>query len=141
MNIFDSSVTITGGTFTAGTGPDADGGSLTAFGCDIDIFGGLFNDPLTVFEGSVIDMYGGLFSDEIKLFDTILNVFGSDLTFDGVFLEGFLGDGSSINVEIGLYSDAAVVLHDANAVPEPATMLLLGFGLIGLAGFRRKFKG
>jgi hypothetical protein len=69
-----------------------------------------------------------------QTFDISYNIPGYNLHFD---LYSKKAGQTSSDLDIDQFAPFS---HDAQTVPEPSTMLLLGFGLIGLAGFGKRIR-
>jgi len=127
-----------GPSYPAATFPAGTGSSFGWYlGSDVDADGLIdrvaYSENMT-WEG--LDDVMSYYLGDIEPFSATVNGTETVLDFDNAFLVGF-EDGTEGGGE-GDYNDVILVIEPSAPVPEPATLLLVGIGTLGLCVRRRR---
>lgn len=108
------------------------------------LLGKNYNDPTVNYVSRILKGEGGIGLDDKQLTD-----YNPGVAWDYVVVKydnnwiayEDTGNDDLLTTDLFRFGVSHVTFFGAQPIPEPATMLLLGSGLIGLAGFaRRRFK-
>jgi hypothetical protein len=102
-----------------------------------------WNGSLSGNPGSSFSFYGPAFHYDPSMGNLLIDIFrtGSEIGGSCDAMNGTFGDLSSRAQDFGAHNTSYGLVTGFNYVPLPPSALLLGSGLLGLAGWRRFWKG